>query len=339
MKALASLTHQRFWKTWKSLIYIAVSAGVAVLIYALDLADSSKSKVVLSLISFFLCHIFVSQLFGEFFLDALEADLHELKASQERAAKDRALTARLRNGHQALTVLDPVIASAGQSTADALLRRMSVDQDSSKISLSGRDFAYLCYAKFWESLVKHQTIPRAHGNLIARMTHTSDIKGWIDEYMQGMRQLHRSFADNGGTSLRVLVDRRPRGAGDLSRYIGLMDKMEEDGVFVAYLNRDCDDFPESALRADFCIVAVADGSSPELPHYVLRWKLDGALVKGLTLSNSIDKFKLHDGEWSLLEAALEKVDYSADTKDAGDADRLRVSRDRFLGKCRHLRRA
>jgi hypothetical protein len=67
------------------------------------------------------------------------------------------------------------------------------------------------------------------------MTHTSSIGSWHDAYYKYMSKQHKRFSEAGGVSLRVLIDRRPRGA-ELKEYLPLMRRMTQDGVIVAYLS-------------------------------------------------------------------------------------------------------
>lgn len=338
MKTLRVLTQARFWNSWKSLIYILISAGVAGIIYASNLDKDPKTNTFYSITIFFLCHIFVSQLFGEFFIEELRRELEELKNSSDRAVKEQVLTGKIRNGFQSLKTMDRLIGAAGQATAESMIKRLVVDPESQKLALVGRDFAYLCYSKFWASLVDFQATWRSPATLVARMTHTSDINSWADEYMNFMSQSHLRFKDLGGYAFRILIDRRPRGTSDLSPYLNLIEKMSSDGVDVVYLNRDCDGFPRSVLRADFCVVNDIGDHSEEAPHYALRWKLRDADVKGVTITRSIDKFRTHDREWDLLERALARADYSKDSQDQDLVSRLNHYRDVFIARSRESRR-
>jgi hypothetical protein len=318
--------------SWKWVIYIAISVSVAGVVFVAKFDNELGTNTFYSITTFFLCHIFVSQLFGEFFVEELRAELEALKRASERSNEELALSAKMQSGFHQLKNMDLIIGAAGQGTAEAIVKRMKIFPKEQKIELEGRDFAYLCYSKFWAALVKFQSTCEAPDKLVARMTHTSDVSSWVVEYMKFMSAQHQTFASRGGTAFRVLIDRRSRGVGDMSQYIGLIDKMGEDGVCVAYLNRYSKDFPESVLQADFCIVSDSSDSSEDTPRYALRWMLKGADVKGVTLTRSQEKFNTHKSEWDLLKQALTVADYSLDASDPDIARRLGAYRDLFLSR-------
>lgn len=77
--------------------------------------------------------------------------------------------------------MDRLIGAAGVATAESMNKRIIVDPENQKLTLVGRDFAYLGYSKFWASLVDFQVAWRSPDTLVARMTHTSDINSWTDD--------------------------------------------------------------------------------------------------------------------------------------------------------------
>lgn len=332
---LRKLLNNRYWGSWKSVIYILISLIVAAIAYMTGVGDDTKTRVFFSVMTFFLSHIFVSQLFGDFFLDGLRADLDDLKSSADRAAKEQALTSRVRSGYLKLKSMDQVIGATGQATADIMIDRMTITAVRQKVAVAGRDFAYLCYSKFWEEICNFQRSDRAPKKLIARMTHTSSIGSWHDEYYKYMSKQHKRFSEAGGVSLRVLIDRRPRGA-ELAEYLPLMRKMTKDGVIVAYLNA-AGGVPASVLRADFCIVGDHDDDTDSPVKYVVRWRLEQSEVKGLSLSQSRQKFDLHESEWDILETALERADYSLDSSHSEEVAELYTYRRAFLENSRRMK--
>lgn len=301
-----------------------VSALVGIVCYYTLKFDIQKTDLYYAIASYFLCEIFVRQLFRSSQIRALEQEIRKNNATTNAIIKGSAIMSRVSTDMLALSALDPALTATGQHAIELAIAGIVVEPDKQKLSVVGRDTTYRCYARLWEYFSTLQSERPSSAPLVARMTHKSGIASWSDEYGHRISPQHKRFAKDGGLAFRILIDSEDRRSGNVREYLQFMARMKRDGVHAVYINRaDLVGLAEVYWTADFCIVG------PN--NYVARWILSKKeKVIGFSLRTSSTFYEGHLVEWNDLVDKIRLVDYHADSSDENELNSLRAYKARFI---------
>lgn len=223
---------------------------------------------------------------------------------------------------------DHILKRFGVSAADQFFSSFEVSDDLEGVQFNGQDASIRSNTTFWEAMTELQEKRRKDNPIRVFVTHSNSIRIWESSRAEALYDAQKLFTDAGGTICRIFIDVK---SGDnnqmLEHYIGVMRKMNNNGILTAYLPQDFDGVTNSGReRYDFIFTEV-NGSK-----YALSWSAsthNNYIISSRMEVNS-PLYTKNKGDWDYFFEALRSYDYVKLDIDVANRNFLTTQRDKVV---------
>jgi len=279
---------------------VGVLLGLATMWLASILGDNSpKLDAITGLLTGLSGIIISMQILQGRELSSIEQLANDAINVGKRASNIGSTNSTLTRKTQRVQSLPPIIADTALRALKEAINGIDVEYDNHSTYIKGRRLALHCYAHFWSLIVAEQE--RSRKPMIARLTHSSDVGLFYDNYARSLKGLHSAFTIR-GSIFRILVDIEAPDQIRIQRYLNAISDM--NGIDCVYINVS----ENSYLLGDnntleYCLV---EGKT----NYCSEWRLkDSKDVKAHVVTTDMQRYNQYLSSWAGLIGFIRSHDF------------------------------